>query len=818
MPSFLCTDGVNNRLIMISNFKAYFVNKLKESNFFGLSGSILNRMLLTFVPLVVLPAMAIVISSTIIGIRSGRRSAIEQLESVASLKKQAIQYWTADLKNNLVHALSDEKTNASLLVLLSKKDQKQGAREDAHQYIRDRFHGYQNVSNDFDELSLILPNGDIVLTTAQEMDPDVSVLQPYFKEKLSEPKILFQKKMLAVFMPVKDPSGETAGIIYARTKPDKLIEIMRERSGLGESGETYLVGLDYTLLTPSRFANYHVGTTHVYTEGAMDALDRHLYAYGLYQDYRGIPIIGVYLWLPELKAALLAERDQDEVFSSTYSGIIINLVVAFLALFLAIIASFIYSKTLTEPIRHLAATATRIAEGDLALKTKVERQDEIGMLANAFNCMTEQLTASIGQLEARLMEIKQNEKALRASETRYRIVADNTYDWEFWQNPDGQFLYVSPSCEEITGYKAADFEADPDLLLQIIDPEDLPVYEAHCRAHHGKQVGAEAELEFRIVTFDKTPRWIGHVCKPLFNGAGEFLGQRGSNRDITHRKLAEEELHKFNQKLEQRVRDRTAKLEAANEELQAFSYTVSHDLRAPLRHIEGFIELLQKKAQTTLDEQSRHYMDTISEAANKMGLLIEDLVAFSRMGHHAMSFRPVALGPLVRDVIRDLESDAAGRVIEWRIGNLPVVGGDAFFLRIVLVNLIANAIKFTRPRKQARIEIGSLPGQDFETVIFVRDNGVGFDMTYADKLFCVFKRLHRADEFEGTGIGLASARRIITRHGGRTWAEGKPDQGAAFYFALPHTLQGRGAASDSSGCPDLIARIDGSGSVLPAGR
>jgi light-regulated signal transduction histidine kinase (bacteriophytochrome) len=185
-------------------------------------------------------------------------------------------------------------------------------------------------------------------------------------------------------------------------------------------------------------------------------------------------------------------------------------------------------------------------------------------------------------------------------------------------------------------------------------------------------------------------------------------------------------------------------------------------------------------------------MDTISEAAKKMGVLIDDLLDFSRMERHAPSFQQVELEPLVRDVIRELEPDAIGRNIEWRIGELSAVGGDAALLRIVLVDLISNALKFTRPRQQARIDIGAIFDHPSEVAIFVRDNGAGFDMRYADKLFGVFQRLHRAEEFEGTGIGLANVHRIIARHGGRTWAEGKPDQGAAFYFALPRVLQGDG--------------------------
>jgi signal transduction histidine kinase/ligand-binding sensor domain-containing protein len=247
--------------------------------------------------------------------------------------------------------------------------------------------------------------------------------------------------------------------------------------------------------------------------------------------------------------------------------------------------------------------------------------------------------------------------------------------------------------------------------------------------------------------------------------------------------------------LKRQIAERTAQLEAANKELEAFSYSVSHDLRAPLRHIVGFMELLEKKIGTALDEKSRHYMDVISEAIKKMGVLIDDLLSISRMGRHALSFQDVDLATLTSDVIRDLEPDFAGRDIKWQIGDLPVVSGDATLLRMVMDNLIANALKFTRPRQQAQIEIGSLPDQDSEAVIFVRDNGVGFDMAYVDKLFSVFQRLHHKDEFEGTGIGLATVHRIVARHGGRIWTEGKLDQGATFYFSLPQKQQGANHAN-----------------------
>ena len=232
------------------------------------------------------------------------------------------------------------------------------------------------------------------------------------------------------------------------------------------------------------------------------------------------------------------------------------------------------------------------------------------------------------------------------------------------------------------------------------------------------------------------------------------------------------------------LRERTVQLEAANRELEAFSYSVSHDLRAPLRHITGFAELLHKKASSILDEKNLEYLNTISESAIQMGNLIDDLLAFSRIGRSEVRKSSVNLAYLIKDILKDLREETKDRDIVWKVRKLPEVYGDSSMLRLVLTNLISNAVKFTQPRPKAEIEIGCIPEKD-EVIFFVRDNGVGFDPTYKDKLFGVFQRLHRKDEFEGTGIGLANVRRIIHRHGGRTWADGQIDVGATFYFSLP---------------------------------
>ena len=305
----------------------------------------------------------------------------------------------------------------------------------------------------------------------------------------------------------------------------------------------------------------------------------------------------------------------------------------------------------------------------------------------------------------------------------------------------------------------------------------------------------------------RTGRWEGELTSTKADGtelvvASRWALQRDSheqpieiletNNDITERLRREDEIKRLNQELakraeglDQELAKRAAELEATNKELELFAYSVSHDLRAPLRHTLGYAELLQRQASSSLDDKSRRYMTMIIESAKRMGNLIDDLLGFSRIGRAETKASAVDLEQLVREVVGELGQETKDREIAWKIGPLPVCYGDPSMLKVVLVNLLSNAVKFTRIRARAEIEIGCLDGPEGQAELFVKDNGAGFDMQYVDKLFGVFQRLHLAEEFEGTGIGLATVQRIIHRHGGEVRAEGAVDQGATFYFSLP---------------------------------
>lgn len=419
-----------------------------------------------------------------------------------------------------------------------------------------------------------------------------------------------------------------------------------------------------------------------------------------------------------------------------------------------------------------------------------ERLEVMALRANGAEFPVELAIANIAGLEhpvfasfiRDITERRRTEEALRKSEERFRLLVEGVEDYAIYAlDLHGRVNTWNTGAERIHGYRVPEIVGRR--FHRFYPSEDI----ARKKPDHAIAIAtAEGRYQDEPTLLRKggAPFWASVVITALRDDANRLTGFSMIARDITRRKEAEEEILRLNRALERQVQERTAELHAAHSEMEAFSYSISHDLRAPLIHIAGFVEMLKSDLGGGLDERSRRHLDTICSATEHLGRMIADLLALSRIGRAEMHQVRLNLGELVRDVQRELSAQLQNRVVDWRVDDLPEVYADPILLRQALVNLLANALKFTRRQPDARIELGRLPNSP-EPTIFIRDNGVGFDQKYAGKLFGVFQRLHATTEFEGTGIGLAKTRRIIHRHGGRIWAESEPNAGATFYFTLP---------------------------------
>jgi PAS domain S-box-containing protein len=405
------------------------------------------------------------------------------------------------------------------------------------------------------------------------------------------------------------------------------------------------------------------------------------------------------------------------------------------------------------------------------------------------------LATQAEELSAQAEELVRSRQALETQTLMLRSVLNSMVEGLVAVDSEGKFVIWNPAAERIVGLGAADLAAQEWTghyglyLADTVTPfptEQNPLF----RAIHGEV--STAEMYIRNPKLAEGA-WVEASASPLKDRDGLVNGGVVAFRDITQRKADEREIRTLNEELEERVLRRTAQLKEANQELEAFTYSVSHDLRAPLRHIGGFSRMLAEDFGAAMTPETRHHLQRIEDGVHRMGLLIDELLNLARVGRHALKLQTVRLNSVIDEVVSLLQPDAEGRKVTWKIAELPPIECDPVLIKQVFQNLIANALKFTRPRECAVIEIGHYQ-ENGQSIIFVRDNGVGFNMKYKDKLFGVFQRLHRVEDFEGTGIGLATVQRIVRKHGGHAWAESEPDKGATFCFTL--------AAADKAGSPD----------------
>ncbi len=704
---------------------------------------------------------------------------LNQLESVASIQQHRIDSIISQNLERLVLVSSRTQLRLSLESFIKNP-------KSQHQKKMNRIlHDARSSIVDFRNISILTPTGQVAASTDTSQIGTKHAAEAFFirGQKKNNVDIFFLDEQQNVRVYLSGPlylEDRFLGVVVVESNVDNIISSISDYSGLGKTGETLVATKDKNgdalFLTPLRFdrqaALRRTLSKDDLAAPITQALLKKQQFFTAAIDYRGKPVLAATRYIEKVDWGLVVKMDTADAFAPIVQLRTMLVFIIIGTSVVVILVSVYTAWTIARPINQLTQAFARAGKGDYTQQLPPTSIREFSRLADGFSSM--------------LKEISAYQHKLHESEKHFRELVEtaNTIPWRL-DLDTWRFTYVGPQAVELLGYPVEDWYAEgfwPDHL----SPDDREQAVRFCQESTARC--EDHEFEYRMVAADGRAVWIRDSVNVVSAEGGPKM-LRGFMFDITARKQAEEELQKHRVHLEELVAERTAELEVANRELEAFSYSVSHDLRTPLRGIDGFSLALLEDYQDQLDDTGKDHLQRVRAASQRMGELIDDMLMLSKVSRAEMRYEPVDLGALAHEISTRLQENEPNRRVEIDIQESLTDHGDAHLLRIVLDNLLGNAWKFTSKQREARIEVGYTE-QDGKGVYYVRDSGVGFDMQYADKLFGAFQRLHSLLEFEGSGIGLVTVQRIIHRHGGRVWAEAEENKGATFYFTIRGALNG----------------------------